>query len=141
MAWARKAVRGGDAAALPRVRTSPAARRDPREPIVEVRYHGTPIAAGALGEDGLCRLLPFAGGALDRRKFAVSTYVAPGARAPAVATLVIVREPSLSDLERRALERLPRESRLALGRERDAGTTVSRLLAMRAKLMLAGRLS
>lgn len=111
-------------------------------PIVEVSYGGTPIAAGTLHEDGLCTLLPFAGGPLDPGKLAASAYVAVGAAAPAVSTLVIVREPNLSDLERRALDRLPGEmSRLALDPGPDAGATVARLLEMRAELILAGRLS
>lgn len=114
---------------------------DPHEPVVEVRYHGTPIVLGALGDDGLCARLPFAGGALDPEQFATCAYVAAGDPAPALTTLVIVREPILSDLERRALDRLPSESSLALAGERDAGATVPRLLEMRAKLLLAGRLS
>jgi hypothetical protein len=80
--------------------------------IVRVSYRGTPIAEGILpeGRDGLRVALPFAGGPLDPEGFAASTYVAAGAPAAAVATRVIVREPELSDLERRALDRVPGET-------------------------------
>ena len=70
--------------------------------------------AGTLGDDGLCARLPFAGGALDPEQFATCAHVAAGDPAPALTTLVIVRESILSDLERRALDRLPSEGRLAL---------------------------
>ena len=70
-----------------------------------------------------------------------ATYVVPSDAAPAVSTLVIVFEPLLSPLEWRALDRLSGEDRLAVGRELDARASVTRLLAMRTELMLAGRLS
>jgi hypothetical protein len=111
--------------------------------IVRVSYRGTPIAAGILGEDldGLHALLPFAGGLLDPEGFAASTYVAPGAAAPAVATLVIVREPRLSELERRALVRLPRAMSDMAGDSRlDCRDPVARLVELRAERVLAGRL-
>jgi len=136
-----RAGTGAGAVALADAATSTVARFDRDEPIVQVSYNGTAIAAGAFRDHGLCALLPFAGGALDPRKFAGASFVAPDADAPAVSTLVIVCEPRLSDLEQRALDRLPAEDRLAVGGEADAGASVPRLLEMRAELMLAGRLS
>ncbi len=158
---ARKAAGSGDATTLGRIfeaRTDGllglghrrAAEPDPTcmpgstPAIIRVSYRGTPIAQGILHEelDGLRVLLPCAGGALDPEGFAASTYVPPGAAAPAVATLVIVREPKLSDFERRALDRLPREmSQMALGDRLDAGTPVARLVELRAQLLLARRLT
>lgn len=117
------------------------ARPDPHAPIVRVAYHGTAVAAGPLNDRGLCTRLPFAGGALDPGGFTAATYVVSSDAAPAVSTLVIVSEPRLSHLEWRALDRLSGEDGLAVARELDAGASMTRLLAMRTELMLAGRLS
>jgi hypothetical protein len=109
--------------------------------VIQVSYGATPITAGlVLHEqlDGVVVILPFAGGALDPKRFSASVYIARGAAAPAVDTLVIVRQPDPSGFERRALDRLSGE---ALGRDHDAGTTLARLAQLRAKLRLADRLS
>ena len=155
---ARVAARTGDGDALARVvagrsygRPRPqwgsaavpeAAQPEGMRPIIQVSYYGRPITEGIpLHEalDGVAVVLPFAGGALDAARFEASVYVARGAAAPSVKTLVIVRQPDLSGFERRALDRLTGER--ALGGRQDVGTTLARLVELRAKLRLAGRLS
>lgn len=140
LARAREAAEGG-ALDLSQSEAPSVARPDPHAPIVRVTYNGTAVAAGPLNGRGLCTRLPFAGGALDPGGFRAATYVVPSDAVPAVSTLVIVSQPRLSHLEWRALDRLSGEDRLAVGREPDAGASVSRLLAMRTELMFAGRLS
>jgi hypothetical protein len=83
-------------------------------PVVEVRYHGVPIAEGPIPAGELRHSLPFFGGALDPAEFTASAYVPPGSEAPAITTVVAVRPPELSHLERRALDHLPAELRKAL---------------------------
>lgn len=140
LARAREVVEG-EGVDLAHAEALPVARPDPHAPIVRVTYHGTAVAAGSLRGRGLCTRLPFAGGALDPGGFRAATYVVPSDAVPAVSTLVIVSQPRLSHLEWRALDRLSGEDRLAVGREPDAGASVTRLLAMRTELMFAGRLS
>ena len=121
---------------------SEAAKPERVPPIIWVSYYGTPITEGvSLPEalNGVVVVLPFAGGALDPARFEASVYVARDAAAPPVKTLVIVRQPDLSSFERRALDRLTGER--ALGGRQDVGTTLARLVELRAKLRLAGRLS
>jgi hypothetical protein len=108
-------------------------------PFVVVGYRGVRVVQGMVSVDGLRVSLPFAGGALDPDGFTASAYLAPGAVIPAVITLVVVCQPALSHLERRALDRLPDEN----GREepggRDAGAPPARLIELREALVLAGR--
>jgi hypothetical protein len=148
---AQTAARTGDQAAIRRILKAPSAAQPDlagalgaMHPIVQVSYHGMPIAEGMVLPEPLGAIrvvLPFAGGALDRDGFTASAYVAAGAAAPALATLVILREPKLSDFERRALDRVPGQmSRMAIGHGLDSGTSLGRLVELRAELMLAGRL-
>ncbi len=79
--------------------------------ITEVRYRGKPVAEGMIVHPELQAmrvLVPYAGGRLEHDSFVASTYV-HGKRAPDVHTVVIVREPELSPIERKVLERLPQE--------------------------------
>jgi hypothetical protein len=109
-------------------------------PIVQVSYHGAPITEGmpvheAL--DGVVVVLPFAGGSLDCARFEASVYVPRGAAVPFVKTLVIVRQPDPSGFERRALDRLGGEGAPGRGQ----APTLARLVELRARLRLAGRLT
>jgi hypothetical protein len=79
--------------------------------ITEVRYRGKPVAEGMIVHPELQAmrvLVPYAGGRLEHDSFVASTYV-HGKRAPDVHTIVIVREPELTPIERKVLERLPQE--------------------------------
>jgi hypothetical protein len=80
--------------------------------ITEVRYRGKAIAEGLVVHPELgsmCALVAYAGGGLDPESFVASTFVAPGQQV-AVETVVVVREPQLTALERKVLERLPAEA-------------------------------
>jgi hypothetical protein len=155
----REAASRGDAAALARLveghaegrrglrcantaRSGPPSTLGATPPIIQVGYAGVPITDRIVMReqlDGQVVVLPFAGGPLDFRRFSASTYVARGAPAPTVRTLVIVQQPKLSDFERRAVDRISGER--AQGRGHDAGTTLARLLELRTRLRLARRLS
>ncbi len=112
---------------------------------IEVSYDGTPIAAGSLSRDvrqAVCARLSFAGGTLRPERFTASVSVERDADERPVASAVIVYQPALSDLECRALRRLPHEmSRRGVAQTLDAGAPMARLLELRAELVLAGRLS
>jgi hypothetical protein len=86
--------------------------------ITEVRYRGKPIAEGMIVHPevrSMHVLVPYAGGGLDPGEFVASTYVQRG-EAPEVETVVVVREPELTPLEQKVLERLPVEvNQLAVG--------------------------
>jgi hypothetical protein len=152
---AREAARSGDGALLeaifeahsqrPPLKPTSAPGADPAPvadslpPVIKVIYHDTVVAEGTIRDEGLCVVLPFAGGALDPGGFAASTYFSAGVAPSRLTTLVIVRQRELSDLERRALERLPREIS-EIGHRRLAATAeVERLLELRSGLVLAGR--
>ena len=111
----------------------------PLLPVVEVTYDAVPIANGEVAEDGLRVSLPFAGGALDPDHFAASVYVVAGAPVPTLSTVVTVRQPRLSDLERRALDRMPGEIGDVDLVQLDVGAGVERLIELRTQLLLAGR--
>jgi hypothetical protein len=79
--------------------------------ITEVSYRGKPVAEGMVVHPELQAmrvLVPYAGGRLERDSFVASTYV-HGKQAPNVHTIVIVREPELSPIEQKVLDRLPKE--------------------------------
>jgi hypothetical protein len=88
--------------------------------ITQVSYRGKLVAEGmpAFEEFPAVRVLvPYAGGELDPEAFAAHTYRLGKHRGVEVETVVIVRDPELSALEKKVLERLPREvNQLALGR-------------------------
>lgn len=79
--------------------------------ITEVSYRGKPVAEGMIVHPELQAmrvLVPFAGGRLEHDSFVASTYV-HGGEAPDVHTVVIVREPELTPIEQKVLDRLPQE--------------------------------
>lgn len=79
--------------------------------ITEVSYRGKPIAEGMVVHPELQAmrvLVPYAGGRLEHDGFVASTYV-HGKQAPNVHTVVIVREPELTPIEQKVLDRLPQE--------------------------------
>ncbi len=79
--------------------------------ITEVRYRGKPVAEGMIVHPDLQAmrvLVPYAGGRLESDGFVASTYV-HGQRDPNVHTVVIVREPELTPIEQKVLDRLPQE--------------------------------
>jgi hypothetical protein len=86
--------------------------------ITEVRYRGKAVAEGMITHPemkAMRTLIPYAGGRLDPEGFVASTYV-HGERAPEVDTIVIVREPELSAIEQKVLDRLPEEvNQIVLG--------------------------
>jgi hypothetical protein len=86
--------------------------------ITEVRYRGKSVAEGMITHpemQAMRVLVPYAGGRLDPEGFVASTYV-HGERAPEVDTIVIVREPELSPIEQKVLDRLPEEvNQIVLG--------------------------
>lgn len=86
--------------------------------ITEVSYRGKPVAEGMIVHPEMRSmrvLVPFAGGKLDPEAFVASTYVSPG-EGPEVETVVVVREPELSPLEQKVMDRLPAEvDQLAVG--------------------------
>lgn len=86
--------------------------------ITEVRYRGKSVAEGMITHPemkAMHTLIPYAGGRLDPEGFVASTYV-HGERAPEVETIVIVREPELSPIEQKVLDRLPEEvNQIVLG--------------------------
>lgn len=153
---ARLAARSGDAVGLGRIfeagseplwrrqratvlEPGPCGTVNPLASIVRVSYLGVPIAEGVVLDLGLRVLLPFAGGALDSGGFAASAYVALAAADPALTALVIVCQPKLSELERRAVDRIPREMREMDRNPLDAGIGVERLIELRKELLLSGR--
>jgi hypothetical protein len=152
---AREAARVGDGAGLATIYEAQSQRRrlsptsvpgadpariaDSVSPVVQVTYHDTIVAEAPIRDEGLCVLLPFAGGSLDPGGFAASTYLPPGVAPSPLTTLVIVSQPGLSDLERRALERLPSEVSEVGHRPLAAKAEVERLLELRRELVLAGR--
>jgi hypothetical protein len=87
--------------------------------ITRVAYRGKPVAEGLIVHpdlDAMRVIVPYAGGELDAKQFVASTYVPWGHKLPELETLVVVREPELSPLERKVLEKLPRElGQLAVG--------------------------
>jgi hypothetical protein len=117
----------------------PARVTDSVSPVLEVTYRGAVLAEGTIRDEGLCVGLPFAGGSLDPGGFAASAYFSPDVAPSRLATLVIIRQPELSDLEQRALEGLQSEIS-EIGHRRVAATAeVERLLELRTGLVLAGR--
>jgi hypothetical protein len=86
--------------------------------ITEVRYRGKSVAEGMITHPEMKAmrvLIPYAGGRLDPEGFVASTYV-HGERASEVDTIVIVREPELSAIEQKVLDRLPEEvNQIVLG--------------------------
>jgi hypothetical protein len=86
--------------------------------ITQVSYRGKTVAEGMVVHPEMRStraLIPYAGGELDPEAFIASTYVLPG-EAFEVETVVVVREPELTPLERKVLDRLPNElSQLAVG--------------------------
>jgi hypothetical protein len=117
----------------------PAGVTDSVSPVLEVTYRGAVLAEATIRDEGLCVGLPFAGGSLDPGGFAASAYFSPGVAPSRLATLVIIRQPELSDLEQRALEGLQSEIS-EIGHRRVAATAeVERLLELRTGLVLAGR--
>jgi hypothetical protein len=79
--------------------------------ITEVTYRGRPVAEGMIVHPELQAmrvLVPYAGGHLEHDAFVASTYV-HGKHDPNVHTVVIVREPELTPIERKVLDKLPQE--------------------------------
>ena len=108
-------------------------------PLAAVTYAGVPIAEGAVDAGGLRVSFPFAGGDLNLDRFEGSTYVAAGDVVPTLTTVVTVRQPRLSDLERRAADRVATEVGAVDLLRLDVGTGVERLIELRTELLLAGR--
>jgi hypothetical protein len=156
MGEACAAARSGDSARLGRTLDARSERRreldrgvtpevdrtsilDSAHAIVQVSFHGTAIAEGVILDEELWVVLPFAGGSLDPAGFAASAYVAPAAASPAVSMVVVVRQPELTDLERRVFERLPREmSEMGIAWA-GAGAEAACLIELRKRLVLGGR--
>ncbi|MGV8908147.1 MAG: hypothetical protein ACOH1Y_04135 [Propionicimonas sp.] len=88
--------------------------------ITQVSYRGKLVAEAIPATEELPALrvlVPFAGGSLDLEAFTASTYRLREHAKTAVDTIVVVREPELSTLERKVLERLPAEiNQMAIGR-------------------------
>jgi hypothetical protein len=86
--------------------------------ITEVSYRGKPVAEGMIVHpelDAMRVLLPYAGGRIDPSGFVASTY-AHGKQVPDVDTVVVVREPELTPIERKVLDKLPEEvNQLVIG--------------------------
>lgn len=138
---AREAALGGDNAGLEAVfaaDSGAAGRLDRAAPLVRVAYRQATIVEGPVPAEGLRALLPFPGGALDLGRFVATTYGPPGA-VHDLACLVIVRQPSLSDFERRALVQLSSEVEEIRPGRINASTAVERLLEVRGQVVLAGR--
>jgi hypothetical protein len=79
--------------------------------ITGVSYRDKPLVEGLFVHpdvEAMYVTVPFAGGELEAEAFTASTYVRDE-NAPPVQTLVIVRQPELTPLEQKALERLPVE--------------------------------
>jgi hypothetical protein len=108
----------------------------PPAPIVEVSYKATPVAVGAVRDQGFRVSSPFAGGALDLDGFGASIYVATGAPAPQLTTLVVVCQPELSHFERRAVDTLSREMNDIPDGEQER--EVPPLVRLRRGLVLSG---
>jgi hypothetical protein len=79
--------------------------------ITEVSYRGRSVAEGMIVHpelDAMRVLVAYAGGRLDPSGFVASTY-ARGKQVPDVETLIVVREPELTAIERKVLDELPEE--------------------------------
>jgi hypothetical protein len=105
-------------------------------PILQVSYKTTPVAVGAVRDQGFRVSLPFAGGALEPDGFGASIYVATGAPAPQLITLVVVCQPELSLFERRAIDTLSREMNDIPDGEQER--EVPPLVRLRRELVLSG---